>query len=137
MSTYQVKQIIDDEPTFEKPLPEILAELKAGGALKVLSPIEYHTDRQHRWYKGICVAGLSHWSGETKEWWDRELKKRCFGAELLKKESWLSDGGLRVSRLTTVGVGKKNFTQFIKNILSEAIKMDWPILEPDPELRSS
>ncbi len=136
MPTYQVKSIVDNQPTFEKPLNEILGDLKEGGAIVTLTPLEYHTDRQRRWYKGIALKGLSDWSGETTEWWDRELKKHCFGAELLKRETWLTEKGQPVSRLTIVGVGKKNLTAYIENILSKAIEMDWPITPPDPELRS-
>ena len=46
MPTHRVKAMIDGEPTFKKPLKEILAELTVGGALKTLSPLEYITDRQ-------------------------------------------------------------------------------------------
>lgn len=135
MPIHPVK-FIDNKPTFKKPLSEILAELQDGGALETLSPLEYHTKRQRDWYKGICLQGLSDWSGETREWWDRELKKHCHGAELLKRESWLSERGQPVSRLTIVGVGKKKMTAFIENILSKAIEMDWPVTPPDPDLRT-
>lgn len=137
MSIYQIQTIIDGQPTFkdEVKLNEILADLKVGGALQTLSPLEYHTDRQRKWYKGICLKGLSDWSGESKQWWDRELKKHCFGAELLKRETWLAENGQPVSRLTIVGVGKKNLTEFIDNILSKSIEMNWPVTEPDSDLR--
>ncbi len=135
MSTYQVKQIVDGEPTFEVPLTEILAELKAGGALKVLSPLEYHTDAQRRWYKGICLTGLSDWNGDPVGDWDMRLKVLCNGNELLKKEKFCLNPGQYCYRLPIVGVGKKNFTQFIENILSKAIEMDWQVTPPDPELR--
>lgn len=134
---YPVTKMIDGEPCFEKPLNEILADLEEGGAIRTLTPLQYHTHRQRKWYKGICLAGLSDWSGETKEWWDRELKKHCHGAELLKRETWLSERGQPVSRLTIVGVGKKKMTAFIENILSKAVEMIWPVTEPDPELRKN
>ena len=69
MPTYCVKSIVDGQPTFEKPLQEILAEAKIGGALKVLSPVEYITDRQRKWYKGICLRDLANndENGETRE----------------------------------------------------------------------
>ena len=135
MSTYQVKQIVDGEPTFEVPLTEILAELKAGGALKVLSPLEYHTDQQRKWYKGICLTGLSDWNGDTVDEWDMRLKALCNGNELLKKEKFNTGPGRYCLRLTIVGVGKKNMTAYIENILSKAIEMDWQVTPPDAELR--
>ena len=131
---YPVTEMIDGEPCFEKPLGEILAELEEGGELRTLTPLQYHTHRQRKWYKGICLPGLSDWSGETCEWWDREIKKRCHGAELLNRVTWLSEKGQPVSRLTIVEVGKKKMTAFIKNILSKAVELEWPITEPDPDL---
>jgi len=135
MATYQVQTIIEGQPTFEKPLNEILAELKIGGAIKTLSPLEYHTDRQRRWYKGICLRGLSDWSGDTLSDWDLRLKVLCGGNELLKKETIYLGGGKTCIRPTIVGVSKKNLTQFIENILSKAVEMDWPVTAPNPDLR--
>ncbi len=135
MPTYQVRSVIDGEPTFKKPLNEILADLKMGGALKTLSPLEYHTDQQRKWYKGVCLRGLSDWSGDTPDEWDLRLKALCNGNELLKKELIQFADSKFCTRLTIVGVGKKNLTAFIENVLSKAIEMDWPVTAPDPELR--
>jgi len=134
MSTHRITGKVDGQPIFDKPLD--LSVTEVGGAVKILSPLEYHTDRQRRWYKGRCLKGLSDWSGESPEWWDREIKKRCSGLELLKKEVFLTDNGCPIGRLTTKGVGKRNMTLFIQEILSTAIKMEWPVTPPDPELRS-
>lgn len=137
MPLHRVKSIIEGEPTFEKPLKEILAELNMGGALKTLSPLEYHTDRQRRWYKGICLTGLSDWNGDTKAEWDLRLKAECSGNELLKKETIYLGPAVSCTRLTIVGVSKRNLTEYIENILSKAIEMDWPVTPPDPELRKN
>lgn len=142
MPTYEVKQIIDGEPTFEKPLKEILAELKVGGALKTMTPLEHITDRQRRWYKGVCLRDLAKndENGETVGWWDTEVKRECNGLALLKKEIFFIDDGsggrIGTGRLTTKGVGKKNMSLFIEEILSKAMVMGWPIGAPDPELRT-
>ena len=135
MPTYQVKTIIDNQPTFEVPLSAILSKLKHGGALKVLSAVECHTDRQRKWYHGICLRGLSEWNGETPDEWDFRLKTLC-GGGLLKTETWHDPDIGKASRLTTKGVGKRNFTQFIENILSLAITEDWLVTSPDKELRA-
>lgn len=141
MSEYQVKSMVDGEPTFEKPLKEILAELKIGGALKTLSPLEHHTDRQRRWYKGVCLRDLVKYdeNGETEGWWDTEVKKKCNGLALLKKEIFFIDdsagGRIGVGRLTTKGVGKKNMSLFFEEILSKALEEGWNISPPDPDLR--
>ena len=144
MSTYPVISIIDGQRTFEKPLDLILGELKAGGALRILDPIEYHTYRQTCWYKGICLQQLvkADENGETEDWWDTEVKAKCKGLAYLKKEGIvvelkLGDEIQRVSigRLTTKGVGKRNMTNFIEEILSQAITRGWPVSEPDAALR--
>ncbi len=132
---YPVVSICDGQPTFEVELSLILAECEQGGAIKVLSPTEFHTDRQRRWYRGICLKGLSDWNGDTVEEWDARLKALC-GAGLLKKEVVPFSNGMTIQRLTIVGVGKKNMTAFIENILSKAIEMEWCVTPPDESLRS-
>ena len=141
MSTYPVISVIDGQPTFEKPLNEILKDLSQGGALKTLTPLEYHTDRQRRWYKGICLPWLAKndENGETEGWWDTEIKKECNGLALLKKEIQFFEDGLGgkipVGRLTTKGVSKKNMTAFIEEILSKSLSKGWQIAPPDSDLR--
>jgi len=137
MAIYQVKSIVNNQPTFEKLLSEIIAELVIGGALKTLTPLEYHTEQQRKWYKGVCLKGLSDWSGDTKDEWDLRLKAECSGNELLRKETIYLGPGTHCQRLTIVGVGKKNLTQYIENILSKSIEMDWPVTPPDKELRKN
>ena len=141
MSLHQVKAVINGEPTFAKPLKEILAELEFGGAIKTLSPLEYITDRQRRWYKGVAIPGLvkNDENGETAGWWDTELKRECNGLALLKKEIFFIDDGtgnrIGVGRLTTKGVGKKNMTLYIEEILSKSLVKGWDVSPPDPDLR--
>jgi len=144
---YPVKAIckIDDpngEPCFEIPLKEILATLDMGWALQVLKPKEYHTARQRAWYKGVLLPYLFDQTGHSKAWWDHEIKKHCEGLALLKKEILLTDNGTPLGRLTIVGVGKKNMTEFINNIIDKNTdetfkeKHDWPYIPPpDSELR--
>jgi len=139
---YPIRDIIDGQPTFDKPLPAILAEAKRGGAIKLLSPIEYITERQRNWYKGVCLPELAKHdeNGETVGWWDIEVKRECKGLDYLKKEIFFFEDPLGqkigIGRLTTSGVGKKNMTLFIEEILSQAVQRGWPVSPPDPELRS-
>jgi len=139
MSTYPVLAKIDGQSTFSKPLIEIANECDIGGALYIRTALEYLSDRQRNWYKGIALRGLSEWNGNTPEEWDYDLKLLC-GAELLKRESIfmgrLPSGFPAVAdRLTITGVGKRKMTSYIENILSTAITNDWPVTPPDPELR--
>ncbi len=141
MSTHEVISIIDGEPTFKKPLAEILSELVLGGAIKTLTPLEHITDRQRRWYKGVCIRDLvkNDENGETAGWWDTEVKKECNGLALLKKEIFFIDDGsggrIGIGRLTTKNVGKKNMSLFIEEILSKSMEEGWDVSPPDPDLR--
>jgi len=141
-TTYQVMSMVNGQPTFEKPLQAILGELERGGAVKLLSPLEHHTDRQRRWYKGVVLPHLvkNDENGETAGWWDTELKRECNGLALLKREIFFIDDGtggrVGVGRLTIKGVGKKNMTLFIEEILSKSLSRGWNISPPEEDLRS-
>ena len=143
MSTYPVISVIDGQPCFEKPLDLILGDLRQGGAIKTLTPLEAITDRQRRWYKGVALRDLvkNDENGEGLAWWDDEVKRVCSGLALLKKEIFFmqSDSGQKipVGRLTTKGVGKRNMTLFIEEILSKSMEKGWDISPPDPELRKT
>ena len=141
MPLYQVKSVIDGIPTFDRPTSEIYADLKEGGAIKTLTPNESITERQRRWFKGVCLPSLvkNDENGETAGWWDDEVKRLCRGLDYLKKEIYYTqttDGHkIPIGRLTTVGVGKKNMTLFIEEILSVSMVKGWGVSPPDPELR--
>ena len=131
MATYPVISMVNGEPTFAVTLQSILASLEAGGAIKTLTPLEYHTDRQRRWIKGVCIKRLSDWSGDTPEEWDLRLKALC-GGDLLKTETLYLGPGTTCKRQTIVGVGKKNLTQYMENILLKSIELDWADTEGNP-----
>ena len=137
MKTYRIVDIIDGIPTFDVPMSEVWQDAKKGGAYKRLDPIEFITDRQRRWYKGVALRELveNDENGETLAWWDTEVKRFCNGLKYLKKEIFYLDNGSGVGRLTTKGVGKKNMTLFIEEILSQAMVKGWPVSPPDSDLR--
>lgn len=122
-------------PQFKKTYGDIMMEVKPGGALQVLTPLEYHTHRQRAWYRGICLPGLSDWNGDSVVKWDERLKKECHGKDLLKVEYWPLQDGTMLARLTIKNVGKRNMTQFIQEILNMALEKKWPITPPNPDLR--
>lgn len=136
--TYEVIEIIDGQPTFKVLLDEILGQLEYGGALRVLTPLEHHTDRQRRWYRGVCLPWLAEHdeNRESIAWWDREVKRLCDGLNLLKKEILLDEDGTSVGRLTIKEVGKRNMTAFINEILAKSVEKNWGIAPPDKELRT-
>ena len=109
----------------------ILMSVPPGGALKVLTALEYHTEQQRKWYKGKAVVGLSAMTGYTELAWDAYWKKNCHGKDLLKIEH----KGTKFERLTTKGVGKQNMRLFILEILVLARDKNIPLPWPDPKLR--
>ncbi len=141
MSLHQVQSIVDGQPTFTRPLQSILMDLKVGGALQTLSALEYHTEQQRRWYKGVCLPHLvkNDENGETEAWWDEEVKKACNGLAYLKKEVFFFEDSLGkrygIGRLTIKDVGKKNMTLFIEEILTQSIVKGWGVSAPDKDLR--
>lgn len=113
--------------------------------LRVMAEVEYITEQQRRWYKGVCLPQLvkNDENGETADWWDTEIKSKCKGLAYLKKEGIvvemrLGDEIARVTigRLTTKGVGKKNMTNFIEEILSKSSQYGWDIAPPNKTSRS-
>jgi hypothetical protein len=142
LTTYRVVTIVEEGPTFSKPLTSILSELKIGGAIKLLSPLEYITDRQRRYYKGIVIPHMvkNDENGETAGWWDSEIKKLCKGLDYLKKEIFFLEGDdgkkTGIGRLTTVGVGKRNMSLFMEEIINQSNIRGWGIAAPDSNLRS-
>ena len=134
MSTHHVKAMVDGQPTFAKPLPEILSELRAGGALKVLSPIEYHTDRQRRWFKGILLKSLSDDNGESTRQWESKLITAIFPEDV----QYVSVNNQVFANIPSITrYGKKKMIQLIE----ESVPMchEWGfawVTYPDEELRS-
>ena len=101
----------------------------------VLNEDEAITERQRRWYKGVCLKGLSDWNGETEDEWDYRLKVEC-GAEIFKMLKYEYEGKEYYRPESITSKTKKQMTEFIENILSTAITKEWPVYPPDPDLRS-
>lgn len=103
-------------------------------AIKVMNEDEWMTDRQRSWFKGVCCKGLSGWNGETLEEWSDRLKGEC-GSEIFKLNTYEIAGKKHYRFDSITSKSKKQITEFIENILSRAITMDWPVYPPDPDLR--
>ena len=72
--TYKIVDVIDGVPTFEVPIERIWEGCKPGGAFKRLDPIEYHTDQQRRWWKGVLLPALAKDTGDSIAYWETKLK---------------------------------------------------------------
>ena len=142
MATNRVISRIDGVSTWEHNVLPWIADMGPGTSLKKLTANETITDAQRRWYKGVCLRELvkNDENGETIGWWDWNVKRKCKGLAYLKKEGVVIEVGgsfheLVDGRLTTTGVGIRNMTNFIEEILSQAMQRGWPVSAPDPELR--
>jgi hypothetical protein len=102
--------------------------------ISVLNEEEAITDRQRRWYKGVCLKGLSDWNGDTVDEWDYRLKIEC-GSEIFKVPKYTYGDMVYWRPESIANKGKKQITEFIENILSKSITEGWPVYPPDPDLR--
>ena len=138
MATHPVRPISDELGT-DITFKGLLEECGPGGAIKTLSALEAHTERQRNWYKGVCLAYLSDKTGYTEDEMDMRIKAEC--GSMLKKEAILlgyqPDGKpLVYYRPTITGVGKRKMADFITNVLAASVTHEWGLPHPDPELRS-
>ena len=78
--------------------------------IKVMNEDEWLTDRQRRWYKGICLRGLSEWNGETVDEWDYRLKVEC-GAEIFKVIEYEYEGKKYYRPESITSKSKKQMTR--------------------------
>ncbi|HDY87680.1 MAG TPA: hypothetical protein ENH82_06115 [bacterium] len=140
MGTYAVQTVIDGQPTFEKPLDEILADLKMGGALRTLTPLEYITLQQIKWIKGVLLPALAADTGDSVAVWEARLKRNVMPEDF--PPTVVQDGPyVNVSLPSITTLGKKKMGQFIEgsvaHLRDEKIYGDkflWVCL-PDKELR--
>lgn len=102
--------------------------------IAVLNEEETITERQRRWYKGVCLKGLSDWNGDTKDEWDYRLKVEC-GSEIFKILKFKYGDMVYWRPESITSKSKKQMTEFIENILSWAITNNIPCYPPDPDLR--
>ncbi len=142
MATHQVKSMIGNQPTFEKPLSEILSELKVGGALKTLTPIEYITEQQRKWFKGVLLKGLAEHTGDSVEYWEAKLKLAVLPDDF--KPFYVSMGRQVLPVVPSITkLGKRKMSALIEgsvaHLRDETIYSDeflWVTL-PDKELKKA
>ncbi len=132
--TYKVR-FIDDKPTFEKPLDLILGELEPGGAIKILSPLEYHTDRQRAWWKGILLPELQKETGESISAWETRLKLAVLPDDFALEYVTVNNRPYATIPSITK-LGKKKMTLLIEGAVSQLHEwgFTWVTL-PDDNLR--
>ena len=137
MSTHEVISMIDGEPTFAKPLKEILAEVKMGGALKTLTPLEYITNQQIAWWKGILLPALAEDSGDSVGYWETKLKLAVLPDDFVPFYVPLGKQVFPIIPSITI-LSKKKMNILIEESVEKCWKWGfaWVTL-PDKELRKS
>ena len=131
--TYQAIDYIDDMPTFEKPVMDIVAEVPRGGALKVLTVLEYHTEQQRKWWKGVLLKALSKDNGETVRQWETKLIMAIFPEDV--KYIAINNQVFPVAESIT-NYGKKKMNRLIEESVAQCHEwgFNWVTL-PDSDLR--
>jgi len=126
----------DGEPLTQWPAIRLEAAKYHHFSIAVMNEDEAITDRQRRWYKGVCIKCLSEWNGESFDEWDYRLKIEC-GSEIFNVNKYQYGGMVYYRPDSISGKSKKQMTVFIENILSKSITEGWPVYPPDPDLRST
>jgi hypothetical protein len=127
--------IINDQPLFDGKLEDLLDECIIGSALQVLSPLDYISYQQIKWWKGVLLPALSKDSGDSISWWETTLKFAVmpdeFAPETIKIKG---QEYCRIPSITKLSVKKMN--QLIEGSVAycHEIGLMWINL-PDAELR--
>ncbi len=137
MSTYPVITTVDGIPAFSKPLNEILAELKEGGALEILTPAEYITEQQRKFWKGVLLPALAKDSGDTVTEWESRLKLAVLPDDF-QPVTVNVDGIDMVFIPSVTKLSKKKMNILIEGSVAQCHKWGimWVTL-PDKELRKN
>ena len=136
MKTIKVVSIIDNQPMFNKPLQELLAQCVPGGALTVLTPLEYISDQQRKWWKGVLLPALAKDSGDSIEYWETTLKLSVMPDEFVP--FYVPIGKQVFSVIPSITkLSKTKMNQMIEGSVAKCheLGLTWVVL-PDSELRS-
>ena len=129
--------MIDDKPLFNGKLDDLLDECVPGGALKYLSPKDYISNQQIRWFKGCLLPALSKDSGDTIDWWETTLKLAVLPDEFAPETITVKGKEYcRIPSITKLSVKKMNILIEGSVAYCHEIGMMWVTL-PDSKLRSA
>jgi hypothetical protein len=127
--------MIDDKPLFDGKLDDLLDECVPGGALQYLSPKDYISYQQIRWFKGVLLPALSKDSGDSISWWETTLKLAVMPDEFAPKVVDIK--GTKYSMIPSITkLSVKKMNQLIEGSVAycHEIGLTWVVL-PDVELR--
>ena len=141
MPEYNVVSKINNQPTFTTPLSAILEGLQVGGGLKTLSPLEYITEQQRRWFKGVLLPALAKDTGDSKEYWETVLKLAVLPDDFQPRA--IAHGKQVIHTIPSITIlGKRKMNQLIEGSVQHlrecpdyGDQFQWVTL-PDKELRA-
>jgi len=134
MATFAIRSVIDGQPALDRPWQEVYAACVPGGAVKVLTPLEAHTDRQRRWVKGVLLPSVSDASGYSRKEIEIKLIAAIFPEDITYAEI---DHRKYPVAPSISSYGKRKMSTLIE----ESVPLCWEwgfdfVTYPDPELRS-
>jgi hypothetical protein len=137
MKTIKVLSVIDGQPTFDKSLQELLKQCESGSIIQLLTPAEYISLQQIRWFKGVLLPALSKDTGDSIAWWETTLKMAVMPDEFAPVYVAIGKQVFPViPSITKLSVPKMN--QMIEGAVAycrDECGLMWVSL-PDKELRS-
>ena len=137
MKSIKVTSIRDGQPIFDKPLKELLDQCVPGGALQVLTPLEYITEQQRRYWKGVLLPALAKDSGDSVESWETRLKMAVMPDEFAPRSVTVGKSEYYIIPSITK-LSKKKMNELIEGSVAQCHEwgLMWVAL-PDSELRTT
>lgn len=137
MKSIKVTSVRDGQPMFDRPLKELLDQCVAGGTLQVLTPLEYISYQQIKWWKGVLLPALSKDSGDSVEYWETKLKLAVLPDEFAPQTVAVGNKEYQIIPSIT-SLSKKKMNQLIEGSVAKCHELDllWVTL-PDTDLKST
>ena len=134
----KVVSVRDGQPIFDAPIADLLKECVPGGALQVLTPLEFISYQQIKWWKGILLPALSKDSGDSVEWWETRIKLAVMPDEFAPTEMAIKGRMYQIVPSITK-LSKKKMGELIEGSVTycrDVLGLQWITL-PDTDLRTT
>jgi hypothetical protein len=137
MKSIKVISIREGQPLFDKPIKMLLDQCVVGGALQVLTPLEYISYQQIKWWKGVLLPALSKDSGDSVEYCETKLKLAVMPDEFAPKTVAVGNKEYQIIPSIT-SLSKKKMNQLIEGSVAKCHEwgLMWATL-PDSDLKST
>jgi hypothetical protein len=129
----KVVSLREGYPLFDGKLSDLLIECKVGSAVQVLSPKEYISSQQIKFWKGILLPELAK-NGDTVDCWENRLKLEVMPDEF-EPEIIVINGKeyAKIPSITKLGI--KNMNLLIEGAVAKCRGWGFEVTLPDVTLR--